>query len=456
MKTSKKQIFKGYWKLPSDEKYNISGHLTFNPSTGGLLEVMGTFGNQDERTLEEYHPIIHGFTTNGMKLTLLGCHGIGSTNLPGISTLEVFVKTILIGSVHFEEVSDLVFHGANCHFLGLDEWVGIDGFNRQGTEEELSKISYQQPEKINLWNSDQEKIFLWFHRRGPKLQFFSKKRQIKQQILFGLEFYEDRNLEQILQRISMLRNFISFALADTTFITKITLISKQATNKAKFFQVLMPTNEFNINARSFSNHQNMLFSFSDIKENYTDIFKSWFDLYEKLRPVIELYFQSINNVYLGGENYFLNLMFALETYHRRTSSELKFDKTDYQTLSDALRHTVKELSNKKYADWLESALRYGNELSLRKRLTNILNTTHAELIVRIGDTERFISKILDTRNFLVHYDAPLESRAIKSNKFPSYNLKLKILLQICILKELGFNDKQVGEFIVRTTSFWNV
>ncbi|MFN7602609.1 MAG: HEPN domain-containing protein, partial [Bacteroidota bacterium] len=117
--------------------------------------------------------------------------------------------------------------------------------------------------------------------------------------------------------------------------------------------------------------------------------------------------------------------------------------------------TIKNLNNKKYTEWLDGVLKYGNELSLRKRLDSILRKTHPRLLELIGDTEKFISKVLNTRNFLVHYDASLEKNVIKPDQFFSFNLKLKILLQICILQELGFNEKQIGEFVVRTPTFWN-
>ncbi|MFO0332108.1 MAG: HEPN domain-containing protein [Bacteroidota bacterium] len=455
MKTNKRHIFKGYWKLPTDENYRISGELNFDPVQGGVLEIMGSFGSQDERTLEEKHKIINGFTPDGIRLTLLDCHGFGNTSIPGIPTQKIYIKTILVSNIYLEDINELFFEGASCHFLGLDEWVEIDGFNRGNEPQDLYKVVYVQPNEITLWNAADEEIFIWFRTKGPSIRFFSKIRSIKQTTLFGLKYEIQKDFAQILDRILMLKNFISFALSERTLTSEITLIKKDLKGKTRYFKVLSATNEYNFKGLDFSNSHTMLFCFRDVRENYVDIFKSWFRLYEKLRPVLELYFQSINNVYLGSENYFLNLMFAIETYHRRTNSESKFNQSDYDAISNALQSTIKNLNNKKYTEWLDGVLKYGNELSLRKRLDSILRKTHPRLLELIGDTEKFISKVLNTRNFLVHYDASLEKNVIKPDQFFSFNLKLKILLQICILQELGFNEKQIGEFVVRTPTFWN-
>lgn len=455
MEISEKQFFKGYWKLPEDDDYRVSGDLTFDPVNGGVLEVMGSFGGQNERTLEESHQIINGFTTDGQRLTLLNCTGFGNIVSPGIPILKLDVEIILIGKDHLKSPSDLLFEGAIFHFRGFDEWVGIDGFNREISESELSTISYRQPDPIKVFHSEKEDIFIWFSYSGPSLRFFSKERSIRQKTLFEFNFTEDKDFDYVLKRIISLKNFISFALSIPTFITKITLFKKTLSEKKKYFDVLIATNEFNQNQYSVSPH-NMLFSFSDIKNKHQKIFSSWFNLNEELNPVFELYFQSIHNVYLGQENYFLNLMFALETYHRRTCKDEKFSLDEYILISSSLKKAVKVLNNKRYEEWLNSLLIYGNEISFRKRLRNILDGTHAKLLEKIPDKEKFISKILDTRNFLVHYDSSLVSKIIKTDEFFPYNLKLKVLLQLCLLQKLGFEDSQIGEFIVRTPTFWNV
>jgi ApeA N-terminal domain 1 len=450
------QFFRGYWKLPEEENFRLSGDLNFDHNNGGILKVMGSFGKQNERTGEEVHPIINGLTTEGKRVTLVNCKGYGNYRLPGIPTLELSAEIILIGKEYIEDQDDLLFDGVNFHFKYLDEWIEVSGFEKNLLDEESLSINYKQPSPIVLHHSNTEDIVVWFSYKGPTLGYFIKKNSISQKTLIEIDFKQQMSTEYIFRKIDILKNLISFGLSQTTYTTTINLFRKASDGKANHFDVLIPTNFFNDNGSNFVNPSTMLFSFADIKINYRHIFSSWLNLCEKLNPVFELYFQSIHNTYLGSENYFLNLMFAIETYHRRISDDSKFSLDEYAKITTSLNETIRTFGNKKYEEWLNGLLRYGNEASLRKRLRSILEKTHFKLSEKINDKEWFISKILDTRNFLVHYDTSLESKIIQPDEFFSYNLKLKVLLQLCLLQELGFEDSQIGEFIVRTPTFWNV
>ena len=84
----------------------------------------------------------------------------------------------------------------------------------------------------------------------------------------------------------------------------------------------------------------------------------------RFEPALNLYF----GVTTGGLRFLdakvLALAQGLESYHRRTSDETLMDKSVFENL----RETLKAQCPEKHRKWLSEKLKYGNELSLRKRI----------------------------------------------------------------------------------------
>jgi len=65
-----------------------------------------------------------------------------------------------------------------------------------------------------------------------------------------------------------------------------------------------------------------------------------------------------------------------------------------------------------HKEWLKNKLAYSNEPSLRKRLKEIFNEIRDVIPKEIfPDEEYFIGKVVDTRNYLTHYDKRLKEIA---------------------------------------------
>src|SRR5438270_13927497 len=81
-------------------------------------------------------------------------------------------------------------------------------------------------------------------------------------------------------------------------------------------------------------------------------------------------------------------------------------------------------------DKLRIVLKYANQYSLRKRLDSLLNELGTDSRKKIAPfPPLFIEKIVNTRNYLTHYDPELRDTAL-SGIIPMYiaGLALRILL----------------------------
>lgn len=106
-----------------------------------------------------------------------------------------------------------------------------------------------------------------------------------------------------------------------------------------------------------------------------------------------------------------------------------------------------------FRDSLKGKLHYLNEFSLRKRLKEILESC-GKLTTRLINNEvEFIEDIVNTRNYLTHFDKKLETKAKKGKDLYKLAQNMRFFLEICLLKELGITDTTIGDLISRNQKY---
>ena len=66
-----------------------------------------------------------------------------------------------------------------------------------------------------------------------------------------------------------------------------------------------------------------------------------------------------------------------------------------------------------------------------------------------GKKERksFINRVVATRNYLTHFDQSLEPQAARGEELYRITEKLKLLIEICLLRESGFEEERIRDLI---------
>jgi ApeA N-terminal domain 1 len=100
-----------------------------------------------------------------------------------------------------------------------------------------------------------------------------------------------------------------------------------------------------------------------------------------------------------------------------------------------------------YRKWLEQKLEYSNELSLRRRLKELL-TPFPALYKELGGAS-FVNRILDTRNYLTHYDEKSRMNAAQGERLHWLSEKLRIVVEMCLLTELGISASAMSDILLR-------
>jgi len=140
---------------------------------------------------------------------------------------------------------------------------------------------------------------------------------------------------------------------------------------------------------------------------------------------------------------------AIEAYHRHKFEGKYLSDKDYKPIYNRFKEIIKVLDiEDSFKDALKSKLKYGNEYSLRKRLKDLFVKYRDITQNFIKDEDNFVNRIVDTRNYLTHYDKKLKNIA-EGRDLYRITQKLKKILQICLLSELGFIKEEIQSMFLR-------
>lgn len=254
--------------------------------------------------------------------------------------------------------------------------------------------------------------------------------------------------------IYSIRNFLTLALSYNSFpnniIGKLENKNKTDDQKKKYqnIHILYKVFGFSKIQKEISK-TDMLFTFKDVKTDFKEYLNNWFEIINEIKPVFNLYFSMIYNDNIFLEQLFLSSVKALEIYHRKIYGGKYLTGKKYKKLYNKLINSIPKNTQKSLKDKLKTSLKYGNEYSLRKRLKIIYNEHKSIINNFLINKNYFIAKVVDTRNYLTHYDKKLENKIAKGKNLAIITRKIKLILEICFLKEIGVEDRKIKSILTQ-------
>lgn len=454
--------YAGIWWLPEDPDNTISGTLKFDPTRGSNLKLIGSFKeNKDFNTFLAPN-IILGITSDGKRITLYKCRESGSQmGIPGFLSSFFVAQVIFVGH-HFEREEDIVFDSLSLTYFHLEEWTRITGIKVSVITDSNSKfeeleISYIHPKDVKATIDDFHiSIDFSLNLSGDRI----KKCVLEQTTIIKIEPHKQIHFNHYRKNICYhIQNFLSLAIGEAVY--PLTIKGKTEACKMKTTDNKIIYNNISIfysMKRSAGKSKTLypddiFFLFEDISDDFEKYLNKWFAKSEILSPVYDLYFGTLYNPSMYLEHQFLSLIQALESYHRRVYGGKYLSDSDYiQIYEDLIKAIPKEIDNN-FRESLKQKLRHHNEFSLRKRLNEILKICGDVISLLICDKKEFVNDLVDTRNFLVHYDRDLEKRVKKNEELLDIVLKMKFILQICFLIELGMPMNKMRDLISRNKGY---
>ena len=456
MRIDEDHIRAGYFWLPSTRDVKIPGTLSIKNGGKIELEIIGHFNDElaslnDEIDLDR----IIGHVEKLGLITLENCfYKNKNFSFGGISKSKIHVNHVLAG-IEYELNEQTTFNSISFSIDSLEEWVAVSGVDIQYSNDfSGAKITFERLEPISYFLKDDLELKICF---GHSMTGQPKpiNLNITQNTYFKLTSTNPLLLNDFIFIAHKIVTLMNFAMDATVSIKNMYCFSNEITrevngnNRPEPIQLFYSSEPFEEKVPKIEWHT-MLFRFIDIKDRFNEIIDKWLGAYESISPSLNLYFSTKTGAQKYVEGQFLALAQALETYHRRASDETYVTKEEFK----ALLNEIKSKCPEKHKDWLAGRLDNGNEISLRNRLNRIVESFKS-IIGTDDEVELIIKLIVDTRNYLTHYNPKLEKKAASGQNLWNLCQKMEAILQLHLLKELGFNDVEISSVLNNSYKFKN-
>ncbi|MGO8061470.1 HEPN domain-containing protein [Rhizobium johnstonii] len=449
MRITEPKVRAGFFWLPGKDEYKAPGTLTITDGGKVALEIIGTFSGPTG----SFADIQDGGMTLGRVVgqvereglvTLDGCYYLKrSYGFGGITKSQIKVTWAILG-VGFDRDEEVLFDEYCASIEGLDEWLRVSGISLELSDPPITySIRYERPSPLTLYDSDQFSLSIGFGHTIPSMSDI-KQAAITQSTYLKISTREPKEPVFFRKIIAQIREFLSLAVDDTVSVSEVWASNNSITlegGEGKATPAKMDLYHGSINHKTepprIDNYR-MLFRYPDISDSSQTIFARWFELYGVISPSINLYFSARAGAHKFLEGRFLSLAQAVETLHRRTSCETAMDLREFEEL----RVLLIAASPDKHKKWIEQKLAFANEVSLASRLKKLLEPFEE----RFGDKDhrkRVVRLIVDTRNYLTHYDVRSAEKAASGRNLVVLCEKLEAMLQLHFLRTLTFSDDQI-------------
>jgi ApeA N-terminal domain 1 len=451
--------YSGLWWLPSNPQNKVAGTLSFSNQDGIELKLIGALegleGFAGFNNLNQRHPVIWGLTTSGKSITLSGCLAAGfRMGLPGFVSRDYWIHLCFL-SAHLTE-EQLQFKKIVVEYSRLIDWVRTSGLTMTWYENEPNKrqFNYTLPEEIKaITTKGKVSIDFSFHPEGD----FFDEMHLRQSISIEIETDQEREFDDLqLRYIRPFQNFLTLATTKPNSIVSVQVYSRHISFEKSDgtgvvetpIEVIFPQRHLEEKSDKVLIPQYMLFTLHDISD-FQDTVERWLNVSDELDSVCNLFFGIMYNSSMYLEQEFLNMVQAVESYHRRRMKNNVLPKSEHKARVRAILSEAPD----EYRDWLKEILNYSNEPRLKHRLSELFDKVEIVLSSLISSKEEFSKKVADTRNYLTHYDLYLKDKAAKGGEIALLTAQLSFMLQACLLFELGFSQDKCAEVFRRNQGY---
>ena len=449
LKLESPQVLEGYFWLPGDTE-RLSGRLQISEVGKCNLELLGFFGSLTDGVsmVSPSLSTIHGLIEGGA-VTLYDCFyqnrniGFGT-----VSRSKLHVGTAFRGA-HLAPEAEVRFCKLEAAITGLDEWLQITGITTGFELDEARKVRsafvrYVPPPKIDLVLPGLRVgfEFAWTAPGGGA----TTEAKITHQARLTVVPDTDLAFEDLRQQLGRLVNFLSFAADQTLSINALYAYSSAATVEVGAEQKTLSLPVFYENSappgKAKIDRNDMLFAYPDVTDQLERMLTGWLDQHEALAPAFNLYFAVRSGRHTYLESAFLSIAQALETLHDRTSGETLESPEAFANRVERILAGCPE----EFREWLAEELAYANKPSLRARLRRMIKPFAGHL----GNAEarkEFVDRVVDTRNYLTHYDPTLAARAAHGVAIYHLTAKLEALFQLHLLTMVGISQERIERLL---------
>ena len=433
----------GYFWLIDEPNIRLSGLLRISENGDATLDIFGSFSPSIDALIQQptgQSLRIMGVTSEAGAVTLVGCMVVEWNtviNIERLSKTRLHVGCVFWGE-HFD-VEDITLSGMTFSVEGLDEWFAFHHrpFSNNITQSNSVSFAYNQPDSISFEIPNQFLISFHMSHTGNASLF---RLAITAKMSITLASTTPRVFSEYMETLQKLRNFLCLAFDRTVSFTSITGRWKKPDDSYSSVGIYSKFEPYDPLRETIS-AVNFLIPFEEISHNIRECIIRWLRNYEENEPTFNLYFAVTANRYIHLEGGFLFLVHGIESMHRRTSSDTRMPVEEFNNFI----HSVLESTPSEWRQCVQEAFQHANELSLGSRIRKMISP-FKELFGAKSARDEFVNKVVNTRNYLTHYDEGIKNKAVTDpQELLQLQSKLIALLQLHLLKILGIEHDKIKD-----------
>lgn len=392
----------GSWWLPEQPQQSGTGTLRFDPEQG--LRLIGLTGDWLRSRISRLETrdvaAIHGQTPLGVLYTCSGnfIQSITESSRARVGTVvtaDVDVRSVLKAG-HFN--NDSTFQTFSCLYTNLHTWlIDFPALNVSDVEGEERTVQVRH-QRGDLWTTDTGYAIAASNTYSfNQFQTNDPNPTIKFDHLDGLYLtcHEPKRLAELFQVEYGFRLLINLLGGCQLQCHEVRcdddIESFDSRTMARF------------NRREDAKQGVMPVSYREVAQQFPAILKKWFELLGQVGPIVNLYFFGKNSPLSDLATNFLAAMQGLERYHRAFHGGFFVPQEEYdRTVRPALDEAIPSGLSSDFRQRLQSAIKYGYEFSLRRRLRDLVSVLPDTNTFAEVSAASFLNQSVETRNSLVH------------------------------------------------------
>ncbi len=457
----------GKWLIP-DTNEELTGIIYINRRKKQILLKLFSLASQECLIAPikafGHVDIIKGQIDTGGHILLYDCTFGGQHNRIGQDTTVTVTVRAAFWNLDVDQKEDLCFQKVRIDFGEIIEWSGLCSFEWEFLgDTEGEGLIWKHEKDVEFKINDNVSLKIAAQMGSMSMWSFEKECTVKQNVYMYLEYQTATLWNDILRDIQILNNLLTLGMNRAVYIDEIHYYH-QSHQDERFPELINDMEAVLGDGRNGKTSirpggYDYLFDLSNLVETDYECLRNWYNKYDKMRPVVELYEASYNFPGISAEMLFLNLVQALETYHARFVCD---DLKQYIRLVDNFLRETYDLAED--AEWTDLAGSYreiliaqdekrSKAIVLKSRLGYLFLARFQYIFSYLGyKMTKFIDLVVDTRNYYTHYSQAKEDKIFPRDELPYVNGILMGVLQYYILQEIGLPMEQIKEKVGRLIS----
>lgn len=437
----------GEWYLPENPGRVIAGRLLYTPKRTELQlneafqPMRGTVRAGDK---VQSYPIIYGTTIRGDAVTLLKAQSVGlSLNFgsAGMRQPERLISSWLLIGAHVPP--DFAYPEVSFRVPGLQAWL-----SRQIIESTFDKdqttgrffASYRilPIERDSTPIPSIDATLDWGISWNSNVDAFTT-------ISVGVSAWvtirpsSPKTIEWYFEQQDKIATMLAFLGGAPMSTDCIEASTDESHNNVSILVAMRDASYC-----AYKNPHDFYMARDAMDANFANVVGRWFEVYPKVEKPSRLALSVLASEKLWLHVEFLSLIQALEGFHRGLFDGNYMDEEGYESVKKALGDAIPEDLASDHKEALRSRIRYGNQISLRKRLDS-LSALLSERVRQIilWPNGNVPHSWIDTRNYYTHWDEELRQNVLDGQSMYYANVRMRHFLRALYLQLMGIPQEAI-------------